>query len=428
MKIPPEAGSQDRFLFPELPPGRWEIEARAVIREGQVMLAHKEEVEVPPGEAVTSILDVKAALFRGKVTWLGDPVRGLLTLTSLPWNRGSRFGVALPEDGTFEIVLDKPGLYEAQVADAQGRFRNAKVPRVEFVDPDREIRIELPAGRLAGRVLGADGRPVAKARVEAESALDLGPEADLPGVAFTRLSATSAEDGSFALEGVAAGDWTLIARSGDRASLPRPLQLGPDERIDGIEIEISEPRRVDGLVQDPRGQPLPGVRGVVSFAPQASSELPRTASWESGPDGRFSFDAAGYLGTRASFGLTTREGVTVAVRQEIADGMVLRVPARGGDVELRLQGSRWEDVPLFSLWLVNADGSTVAPKLVGDPHGDTRSIRQLAPGRWHLVLLKGRPDLSLLMAGSGRQIPPAAVFDVQPGEQTTIDVVFKKGG
>jgi hypothetical protein len=107
---------------------------------------------------------------------------------------------------------------------------------------------------------------------------------------------------------------------------------------------------------------------------------------------------------------------------------MLRIPAQGGDVKLRLQGSLWEDVPLFSLWLIGEDGSAISPELLGGPGGDTRSIRQLAPGRWHLVLLNGRPDLSLLMAGSGRQIPPIAVFEVQPGGQTTIDVAFRRSG
>ncbi|RPH57447.1 carboxypeptidase regulatory-like domain-containing protein [bacterium] len=259
MRIPPEAGSRDRFLFPELPPGRWEIEARAVVREGQVTLAHKEEVEVPAGDAATATFEVKAALFRGKVTWLGEPVKGLLTLTSLPWNRGSRFGVVLPEAGTFEIVLDKPGLYEAQVADAKGRFQNATVRRIELINPDREIRIELPAGRIAGRVTDAEGRPVARARIHAESAASLeAEEADLPGVAFTRLSATSAEDGSFAIEGAPEGSWTLVARSGDRASPPHAIRLGPDERLEGVDIEISVPGPVEEDAQEENGTPSAG--------------------------------------------------------------------------------------------------------------------------------------------------------------------------
>lgn len=426
-ELAPTPGDENRFLFPEVPPGIWDFTALALLRTGGVAPVRRTEVEVQPGELAQVAIDLEGDLYRGKVTYLGQPVEGSLSLRPTRLEQRYSVTVSLSPEGTFTALLDRPGLYQGQVTDRKARFSRATLPNVRFDRPEREVHLVVSTGRLMGRVVDASGQPVADAEVEAmaqRGAQEAGVPADLELVV---LRAASAADGTFMLSGVGEGPWTLMAEERERRSQPHGVRLGPDESVDVGDLTLLEKQVVEGQVQDELGRAVAGVVGSVIFSSKAPGELPRSIRWTSDRDGRFSFDAAGSMGTLGNFILRAPAMASTASRQTVADGLILRMPTQGGSAELRLEGSSWQSAPVRGLYLVRDDGAFLAPRLEG--HGaDTQRVEPLAPGRWRLVLLDSGSLLPILAQGGGTQLPPLAELVIEPGKHVVATVHFRKGG
>jgi hypothetical protein len=422
-----EAAPQGLFQFPEIPPGRWKLLVLGELPPGPA-LVEEQDVTVQAGRSNTVVVPLDATMFRGVVTYLGDPVEGSLTLTPLRLEKRRRVSVRLSEEGRFEVLLDQPGFYDARVSDRQGRLARATVSKVAFLDPEDEVRLEIPAGRISGRVVDSGGSPVPNARVEIRAYR--GPEdTETPSdLRLATVSARTGPDGSYALEGVEAGECSLGAHAGERGSVPRPLQLRADERIEGVDLEILDPELVSGVVLDELGRPLAGTEGRVSFAPAAGRAPRQDAAWVSDREGRFTFDAAGFVGSDANFSLRTASGTVSAQRHRLSDGLVLQVSERSGEAQIRLAPEDgWDRLSPFGLWLVRDDGSFIAPKLI--PAAEDRQVRVLsglAPGRWRLVSVGSGDLVALLLAGGGVQLPSITTFDVVPGQRVVVDVASTK--
>lgn len=174
-----------------------------------------------------------------------------------------------------------PGLGGAQASDgfedAEGRFRleglsertwlvrasgegYGKGQPAEVVLPggeSSEITLSLPrAASVSGRVLSPDGRPVGGAEVSLK--LELANLADL-GREGARPSATSADDGTFLLEGLTPGALSLVASAqGYAESEAVPLEPAPAERLADVALTLRTGGRILGEIYDKQGERLPG--------------------------------------------------------------------------------------------------------------------------------------------------------------------------
>ncbi len=171
---------------------------------------------------------------------------------------------ASAEDGFFEIHGVQDGSYivgaagEDRVAAVVGK--NVTVAGANLTD----VVVELDAGAtLSGRV-----EPPTSARI----GLDMDTESIGPGnftvaIGAAAVSARSAADGTFALRGVPAGKFTLVAHADDGAEGKLPVEVtGADQA--GLVLKLAERARISGTVVDGRGRPVAGLR--VDAEPRAA--------------------------------------------------------------------------------------------------------------------------------------------------------------
>ncbi|MCU0862520.1 MAG: sigma-70 family RNA polymerase sigma factor [Planctomycetes bacterium] len=153
--------------------------------------------------------------------------------------------------------------------------------------PDELLLVLQPTGMVRGRVLHADGRPAAGARVEASLADGpfeiLGPPAVVADV-----------EGRFVLEGIAGADWiwdhSLIAVLGSEYSRARKLvfQAGVAQEV---ELHFDGAFVVRGVLVDEHGAPS---AGRVRLQGKPGTETQDTVRrGECGDDGRFEFPLDG---------------------------------------------------------------------------------------------------------------------------------------
>lgn len=116
-----------------------------------------------------------------------------------------------------------------------------------------EITLRLPrAATVSGRVLSPEGRPVGGAEVSLK--LDLANLADM-GRPEARPSATSADDGSFLLEGLTPGALSLVASAeGFAESAAVPVEPAPAEVLADVAITLRTGGRILGEIYDKQGE------------------------------------------------------------------------------------------------------------------------------------------------------------------------------
>ena len=104
-------------------------------------------------------------------------------------------------DGTFRMERIPAGTYSLSV------LTGASLVHAQTLDVsgDRELTIEIATGAVEGRLLSAEGLPVAGASI---SLTTEGTE-----IAFPGPSASSDDQGAFALPGVPAGTYKVTVRA-----------------------------------------------------------------------------------------------------------------------------------------------------------------------------------------------------------------------
>lgn len=197
--------------------------------------------------------------------------------------------------GDFAFTLDPTIRKGLETFEARAEGWATHFSRVEVVPGTTVTRgriVLVPGGSIAGKVVDEDGRPIAGARLLAtKPALDddvansrrMGPtvKRDLP-------ETKSSADGSFQLDGVPAElarAWATI--DGYRWGIGEPVEVPARGAVRGVVLTLTPldvDERIEGIVLDPSGQPVP--RAGISFhfdAPDQSS----TSHVECGDDGRF---------------------------------------------------------------------------------------------------------------------------------------------
>lgn len=378
-------GADGRFTFPRLGLGRWAV---SVAHDGYA------ERALPAFEvAEGGVLDLGTIELR--------PGADLAGRISDPGGR--------PIEGA-EVavtpVLDPSGFAPRAAggrteSDGEGRFLVRALPlgvpvrvevrhegfleRVLEVVPPLEapLRVTLqPGGRIAGRVLRADGEPAADASVAV----------DTLHVGAVRRTYTD-ELGAFELAGVPPGPVTLRVNAPGHLERTAGLEVRDGEAVGPLEIRLEAGVTVVGRVLSPRGEPVPGV-GVVlrsdspGFPPDAST------------DDRGAFELHG----------VTPGTARVVVEHELGDADVDIVVRPGGDplvVELddrgRIEGrvATTDGEPVADAWvsLVAAERPPV-PAWGNEDSPYTRHASTDSEGRFRFRRLRqGRYQVHASAAG-----------------------------
>lgn len=240
-------------------PGTWRV--MAVFGESEGMASG--EVELAPGQQEARLdLDFAGDLvLSGRVTLGGEPLAG--AQVGATGGEPAGFGVAhTAADGSFRIGRLGPGHYELMVnAMAEGLVHREEID----LHDHREVRIELEAREVAGRVVDAEtGAPVPGAEVRLAPAW-----AEMLGGSRTR---SGDPDGAFRLRRVAAGEYRLRVEKEGYATVSMPLTVGPAGGVDRLEVALTTAAGV--LLEVTSASGMPPQRVMVAVLDPAAAAPP----------------------------------------------------------------------------------------------------------------------------------------------------------
>lgn len=335
-------------------------------------LAKRAQAEVVAGETVHVVLgEVGRAPVRvsGHISARGRPVRGASISTNRFDPKGGASGTKsarADDDGGYEIVLDEPGQYWFNVRDGS---RGTMCQRLETVPEQAQASIdfELPSGRIAGRVLTADGEPARGLQVELrsknQSAFAAGALRTSFGNAITR------EDGQFAFEYLLPGAYRVRTMDTQQWGTEQAARYGPasaddlvlaeNAAIEDIELKLQLAGRLEVEVVGPGGEPVAGA-AVFTFEESGAAieDYSGTAT-----------DAAG---RKRVGGLPARRVLAFARKGSLVSAVSAPVQMRAGEIDhVRLDVRPGTKLDVI---IESPDGIRPGPASVRDERGIDYSI------------------------------------------------------
>jgi hypothetical protein len=341
-----------------LRPGRY----RVVVADAEGSRWWDEDLKL---EAGSHDLRIEMPLLRtcGRVTAAGEPVMAHLEFRELRRTadgapEGSLVGVPLESDreGVFDGWLPHPGEWLVAVDAPSANIRRTTGPFVVEADSgDRcaEMAIDLPGSGITGTVADEQGRPVGGARV---TAVVLSTREDVPPAL---LGTVSEADGSFSLEGLDSGRYTVTAKSGGQRSESVTVVVGDETPAEGVTLILEASDRLRGTVTSPFG-PVGGAMVMMLVPGHAEAAGPGLTA----PDGSFELDvpsgvAGGTLVVAASgfclhfskVALPAEDPLSIVVEQGCGD-LLVRGPSEpaGRDVVLFSPGGASLSGTFFPGW------------------------------------------------------------------------------
>lgn len=406
------------------------------------ILPSGEMVGAAPGSILEQNFEIEDGIVvRGKVTdrATGAPIAGAevgigYTVTHRP--------SLTDANGRYELRgFGGTRLFEINLhcrADGYGRTETADLA-VAPGESERTIDFALmAANRAVGRLVALDGSAVAGARLHAFAcASDPSVLAETwdrsPACRFDHQSATSNDDGTFAIENLRPdlAHALLVEHPLHGAvALDFPATEESDRQSPAIElgtIVLPEPRRLEGIVVDERDQPLADV--VVFLEGSDSERFARSKdakayvdsrSARTRVDGRFAFRNLSH----GDYVLTARlESTAKSVKREIhiaaeqdPEPLVLSI-VRGLSIRGRIVAENG-DVPGVPLNVVASNLQTRQSAMTSMRPDGTFEIWGLDPGEFVIRLLPF-DDENLLATGAGY-----AIHDVPGIAAGTVDLVL----
>jgi len=396
----------------DVPPGKWNVRVVGRLKNGFALSAASREIEVLSGVDQQVTLTITDSLFHGRVTHRGEPVAGVINLK--PVGRGRTAVATLAADGTFQVLLEKPGSYTVFVQKLPSGSSTRHDHPVAFEDANEEVAIELPTGRILGQVIDSTGAPVRDVFVSA-TRLTAEPRAS----AGARVPA----DGRFILDFVSPGRWEVVAESKNARSESVMITAG-DGDLEDVTLILDPIEEIAVRVVDQSGAPIREASVLAEFLPPGASEPKVQVAFSRGDRLSTLFRLAPWQQTMpTNLVIRTPDGrLACAIRKLDADQTVA-IPAATG--ELRLIAPQWSGGPHDQGWLVSSEGCAVGFYAISEPEGvgeTAKVFRKLSAGRWTYVRTRHPRELAAVLTGRGASLPAIRTFDVQPGRTTRVPV------
>ena len=175
--------------------------------------------------------------------------------------------VQIDAQGNFEVRLDEPGRYSVQVqrlAGGMGQQNMVEFQRDIPKEKRYEMLIEMPTGRISGKVQDPEGNPAKGERVS------LHPRSALVGGSLwggMYVEAQTDGDGKYDIQTLRPGDYVLSVGGmamggmlgGDAAhgrEMRTDLKVGEGDWLRDIDFRLRKPGKVDVTVVGEDGQPI----------------------------------------------------------------------------------------------------------------------------------------------------------------------------
>lgn len=185
------------------------------------------EVSVRAGETHEATLRVGSGILRGKVIRRGAPVLAHVIIMRDSVNSGAN--VETDAEGKFEFAQLVPGVWSVSIQDSRSPASINDFVEITADEP-AERTFEFPSGRIWGRVLDADDKPVENADVMARLQTPEGGASDsIPLIRRTK----SGPDGSFEFGELSAGLYAISASLTDRGAAHAPGIEVPEDGDSG---------------------------------------------------------------------------------------------------------------------------------------------------------------------------------------------------
>lgn len=431
--IPLETRSGAGVEVGPIPSGSWRLSLEQVEVSGVVNRVSSREVHLPSGGWQEVELEIDQEVYRGLLSFRGQPLAGTLKLrpaeTAASRGGGRPRIAAADEEGAFHLPLGARGRYDVQVS-AEDPKVDTTLAGVLFDDPEELVRIVVPDGRISGFVEDAEGRAVPAATVVA-ARMD-GPrqrDEDATGE-FLRhrgVTVTASDDGHFLLAGLDAGEWTLRASHEGRRSRTETFRLASDEPRNGVRLEIAKGAELGGRISVD-GQPVAGARLLATSVSSASMTF-AVPAMESAADGTFSTELSE---ADAPINLVVEAaGLPTTVFQVTAQtDLDLRLAPNGGRLTLRVDKNAVAGKNPGHLLLIDDRGAFVTLSHLTRTRSSTDLatgrgelvLPNLAAGSWSLVSLRSTTDIQFLLSGGASILPAIATFSLVPGQ--SLDVML----
>ncbi|HEX6813493.1 MAG TPA: sigma-70 family RNA polymerase sigma factor [Planctomycetota bacterium] len=398
--------------YEALAPGKVQVRARhggTVDAEIAAGVTAEVSLTIPAGIDVRgTVVDPKGQLVSGAIVVVGPRPDEMLEATRTDAN-----GVFLLRSMSDKNLVG---------AFAEGFGHSLAVRAKESKNGSLELRLAGPGGSVAGRVLDAEGRPLAGAWV----AHGYG-EYEQPPLVPMRVEITDAS-GAFRLQGLPlATPWPLHVGAAGHAGWKGSVRVTADS-VPFVEVRLERAVRLHGVVRGPGGEPVRGFVAVIDRnAPGKKIQDPR-------PRWSRPFRATGVDGAYAFAGL--RAGPLLVAAHDKGDNVAaIRLDAQPGDDlvwdatltrERAIRGTLLDDggrplagwrvvadaaegVPLPDQVATAADGSFALVGCVQAAH----TIRCYCPGNeWHEAIVEQRgvePDGEPLVLRARRTAMPSCV-------------------
>jgi len=326
-----------RFRIEHLAPGRYQVAAfpdmdtvQGAEQDPVAMLQQMrmQSAEVLDGEVTHVVLGAPPAepvALTGVVREASRPAGNLMVVAFAEGSSmlSSLKSARTASDGSFTMTLPAPGDWILMIGDeldGEGSEFPITVPAGE----GHHVELELPTGRISGRVVGADGAPAASIQVS----LTGGRTISIFNTSGGR-EVQSDENGRFHFERVRPGTYELRAGADAAAgffggegpgcgiALLSGLELVEGGALDGLELRLSEPGTIRGVVRGADGSPAAEASVWVR---DSVGRVLNTRSWcvtDSG--GRFRFRGAGR--GRYTVLARTEDAASQEVAVDVSEGL-----------------------------------------------------------------------------------------------------------
>ena len=333
----------------------WGLDKRRPIPDGEI-------VRLLPGETLGGVVQDEAGRPIGGVEiylWSHnykkkDPRELLYELRAITGPDGRWQTSGAPET-TGELLGFR--MVHPDYLSARDYTTKETMPKIADLRVGKAVTVMKKGIPIEGRVVNAQGRPVAGAKVlSTANRWELHTDVN-------KFAVTTDDRGHFRTGQVKEGDWYLVVRAKGHAPGERRIRIG--KSVPQVEISLGAPHPFFGRVVDPSGKPVEGAfvnvdswrfnrfLGIFLY-----SDAEGRFRWDDGPDDELTInvDREGYGGLSMQRVTPTDQGVTLTLKPSLLIRGIVRDAETGKRVErARIEFgavdpktgeiSKWNDFP-----------------------------------------------------------------------------------